>query len=178
MKNGKPPEKPVRWYAPTKKVLARLLALGVPKGAIYDAEKGETWDKITMRHGESLGVLDGLRGFGGKRSIKGALARFHDQGATVVDIETGQDSRTHGVAMYAEATSTRRKMPESEKLARAEARRKKDGKMLKRDAYEVWRGIGTVEQKEEATGWSRAALYAEFGKTGAPAGRPPKAATT
>src|SRR5579871_6158636 len=108
MKKGKIALIPVRWYAPNKKAAARLEALGATKMKLYEAEKGETWDKITMRQGECLGVVDGFRAFGmTKREIHNAVDRFHSQGATILDVETGQDSRTHGPAMFDVATGPR-----------------------------------------------------------------------
>lgn len=170
---------PARWYASTKKAAARLEGLGVPKMKIYEAEKGETWDKITMRQGECLGVLDGLRAFGmGKREIHKAVDRFHSQGATILDIETGHDSRAHGPTMFDVATGPRRLLEADRHLmseARADAYRKKHGMASKAAAHKIWHMVGpSIQAKVEATGWSRAALYNEFGRTGTPLGRRPK----
>lgn len=166
--------KPVRWYAPDQRALDRLVTLGASKAAIYQGWKGQTPDKIRMRQGEVLGVVDGLRAFGLKRAVRAAVENIHKFGATIFDHDTGQNSRDDLLAMYEAATSPRQKLTETEKLARADARRKKSGQMLTRDAYEVWKGPGTVEQKAHATGWSPSALNAKFGPSGAPAGRPPK----
>lgn len=177
MKNGKALPKPARWYAPDKKAEARLLALGAPRRSIYRAHEGETVGKFRMRRGEYLGIVDGLRAFGGKRGIDKAVAIIHGDGATIIDIETGKDSRSNGISMYKEALSPRRQSEEYKKVMRDERmdkRRKANGQMLKRDAYVVWMTPGmSTEEKEAATGWPRATLYAMFGKTGAPAGRRP-----
>lgn len=170
---------PARWYASSKKVAARLEALGVPDAKVYFADKGQTWDKITMRQGEFLGVLDGLRAFGmGKREIHKAVDRFHSQGATILDIETGHDSRSHGPAMFDVATGPRRLLEADKNLmaqARADAYRKKRNMMSKADAHKTWHMVGpSIQAKVDATGWSRAALYGEFGRTGTPLGRRPK----
>jgi hypothetical protein len=181
MKNGKAPLTAIRGYAPNKKVVARLVASGLTARQIYEAEKGQTWDKITMRDGEVIGVVDGLRAFGGLREIKKAVERFHGQGATVLDVETGKDSRTHGIAMRDDVTKPDRQSPEYLKLLeeKADARRKKDGKMLKREAYVVWRNPAlSVAEKAELTGWPASTLNAIFGRSGAPAGRRPKQAAT
>ncbi len=170
----KTPPKCAKWYAPIKEAFDRLVALGAPKGGIYQGWKGETPEKIRMRAGEFLGVVDGLRAFGGKRTITAAVKHIHKFGAAILDLDTGRDSKTNGLELRDEATGPRRKLTMTEKLARADARRKANGQMLNRDAHDVWHGLGTVAQKVEATGWSRQALYDAFGKTHAPTGRPPK----
>lgn len=182
MKRRKSPPKarpvPVRWYADSQKTMDRMLALGVPKGKIFQGWKGQTVEKFRMREGEYLGVLDGLRGFGGKREIRAAVKRVHSFKAAILDIETGEDSCTHGVEMFDKATKPRRRSldeyrAEREKLD--DKRRKRRGMKTKAEAYIDWHNPNlTVEEKVERTGWSRAALYDAFGKTGAPAGRPPK----
>lgn len=168
----------VRGYAPDKKALARLMAAGLPKTKVYEADKGETWDKFTMRQGEYLGVVDGFRAFGGKRDMLKAVKRFHDNGATILDVETGQDSRAHGPAMHDDATKPRNPSSEYQRLTRderADARRLKNEQMTKLQAHAVWFNPRlTTAEKEAITKWSRAALYKVFGPTGVPAGRPPK----
>lgn len=171
---AKPLPKPVRWYAPDQKIFDHLVGLGTPKGAIYQGWKGQTPEKINMRHGEVLGVVDGFRAFGGKRAINAAVKHIHSKGATILDLDTGRNSRDHALELRDDAVGVRRKLPESVKLAQADARRKASGQMLKADAWEVWKGPGSVAQKAEATGWPQSALYAAFGKTHGPTGRPPK----
>lgn len=171
--------KPIRWYALDEKAEKRLLALGAPQRAIYRGWKCEIPGRFKMRPGEVLGVVDGYRAFGiGKRAIAKAVDAIHADGATIVDVETGRDSRAHGHILFDDATSPRRKSPEYLKLMaeeRADAYRKKHRQMMKAQAYVIWKKAGmSVDEKAEITGWSRAALYNAFGKTGAPAGRPPK----
>lgn len=166
---------PVRWYAPDEKAEKRLLALGVRSSMIYRGWKGEVPGKFRMRAGEFLGVVDGLHAFGvGLRAIKRSVALIHADGAAVLDVETGQDSRTHGIAMY-DGVISRRRLTQDEKLLRAEKRREKDGMASTREAHTIWFGPGTIPQKVTATRWSRSLLHKTFGKSGAPPGRPPKA---
>ena len=177
------PAIPARWYAQDEKALKRLTALGVPKGKIYlGYTKAEHWSRIIMRKGEHLGIVGGLRAFGGLRDIPKAVARFHDQGATVVDVETSLDTRTHGVAMRDDATKPQRQSQEYDWLLaeeRADARRKKSGKMLKREAYIVWRNPKlSIAEKADLTGWPPSTLNAVFGPSGAPAGRRPNSQAT
>lgn len=133
-----------------------------------------------MRQGECLGIIGGLRAFGGLRDVPKAVKRFHDQGATVLDVETNQDTRAHGIAMREDMTKPQRQSKEYEKLLaeeRAEARRKRDGKMGKRESYVVWRNPKlSIAEKADLTGWPPSTLNAVFGPSGAPAGRRPKVA--
>lgn len=179
MVTNKTPPKAARWYAPDQKAESRLLAAGADTRHIYRAWKGEVPGKFKMRRGEYLGVVDGLRAFGpGKKAIKEAVDAIHADGASVLDIETGQDSRNDGVAMATEASSPRKLSPEARRLMgeeQAEKHRKKNGQMLKREAYAVWKNPNlSVEEKAEITRWSKSALYAAFKASGAPAGRRPK----
>ncbi len=171
------PLKPVRWYAPDLKSENRLAALGVDRKYVYRGDNGEVPSKISLRAGECLGIVGGLRTFGGKVAIKKVLKRFHDQGATVVDIETGQDSRAHGGDMFDAATGPVRQSSEYARLMRihhSEERRKKHGMASRGEAEKTWKTPGlSVAEKQDITGWSRAALYDAFGRSGAPAGRRP-----
>lgn len=183
MKKAKQPDprsEPIRWYAPDQKAFDRLLALGVRKGAIYEGWKAEHWSKIIMRQGESLGVLDGYRAFGdGIRLISKAVDHFHRHGATIVDIETGRDSRTHGHILASEATGPRRMSAEyRRKMAdeKAEARRTKAGGMPSREAQIEWKkpNIMSADERAKHIGIPRSTLYKMFGPSGAAAGRRPK----
>lgn len=178
MSKPKTPLIPARWYAPDEKTQKRLIALGAPKGKIYMGwTKAEHWERVTMRNGECLGIVGGLRAFGGLRDIPKAVKRFHDQGATILDVETKQDTRTDGVEMRNDLSKPQRRSEEYDKLLieeRADARRKKDGKMLKREAYIVWRNPKlSIAEKADLTGWPPSTLNAVFGPSGAPAGRRP-----
>jgi hypothetical protein len=172
----------IRWYAQDKKVFDRLVTRGILKGAIYAGwTKAEHWTAITMRDRkpkEALGVIDGLRAFGGLRDIKKAITRFHGHGAVIVDIDTGQDSLTHGVDMFDAATGPRKFSAEYSKALqdeRADKRRNKKGQMSRHDAQAIWLNpkLKTAE-KAKLTRWSRAALYDAFGKSNSLTGRPPK----
>lgn len=156
-----------------------MIEMGIPETQIYRGWKNEVPGRFHMRAGEYLGVLDGLRAFGtGKRAVNNAVAAIHEDGATILDIETGQDSRTHGVAMANEASRPRKLSPEAQRLLsveRAEKYRQKNGMMLLTEAYKVWWNAQlSVAEKMEITRWSKSALYNEFGAPGAPAGRRPK----
>ena len=172
------PPKVLRYYAPTPKVLAAMVAMGIKDKFIYEGWKpSEHWTKIKLPAGEGLGVLDGLRAFGGKVAIKKAIAHFHDRGTPIVDLETKQDSLRHGVAMFDAATGPRKPTAKYDRLSQDEAldaRRTAKGQMRKNDAAAVWfdKELKT-EEKIKLTGWSKGALYAAFKKSGAPAGRPP-----
>ena len=179
MVSVKIPSKPTRWFAPDDKARKKLEALGVRRCFIYEAKEGERWEKITMKSGEGLGVIGGWKAFGGKVAIKKAEARFHGQGATVIDVMTGQNSRSHSASMFQDATGARRFTPE-EKAARAKEaankRRKASGAMLDYDARIEWhRKDGkSVDEKAEYIGWPRSSLSAMFGPSGNPPGRRPK----
>jgi hypothetical protein len=181
MSTKKTATKPVRWYAPDEKTLKRLMALGAPKQHIFHGwSKTEHWERVKMRAGESLGVVDGLRAFGKtKRPVKQAVAHFHAQGATIVDIESGEDSRTHGIAMLDDIE--RAAKPSAAYLAqleeeRREAWRQKHRVMPKEKAYTIWRHptMKVYEKLDLMHGWTKDVAYREFGHTGRPAGRPLK----
>ncbi len=177
---AKPKTPPIvaRWYAPDKKTEARLIYLGARPKHIYSGwTKAEHWDRITMRSGEALGVVDGLRAFGTtKRPVKAAVAHFHAQGATIVDIESGNDSRTHGIEMLDEIEKPAK--PSAEYLAqlqeeKREAWRQKHRVMPKEKAYIIWRHpVMSVKEKLDLMhGWTKDVAYREFKETGRPAGR-------
>ena len=173
----KTPLTAIRWYAPDLKTENRLLASGAVQKYIYRGDRDERPDKIKLRAGECLGIVGGLRTFGGKVAIKKVLKYFHDQGVTILDVETGQDSRTHGVEMFDAATGPRRQSSEYNRMMavqRSDAYRKKHGMASKGEAQKTWHTPGlSVSEKMTLTGWSRGALYAAFGRSGAPAGRRP-----
>ncbi len=170
---------PIRYYAQDQRAHDQLVKLGAAPGKIYKGwTKTEHWNRIAMRQGEVLGVVDGFRAFGLYRQIKAAVKRFHDQGATIFDCITKQDSRAHSVEMFDDATGSRKVSAEYAKMLadeKTDARRKKDGKMLKHHAQQIWLNPKLkTDEKAKHTGWSRAALYAAFGKSNSVTGRPPK----
>lgn len=175
MERKKSAPKPVRYYAPTDRVRLRLEDKGIPRNKIYEAKDGEDWDKIRMKSGEWLGVLDGLRGFGGAVKIRKAVKHFHDQGVTIVDIETGLDSMTHGISM--EHTALEPVRLSSEEI---EARRRSDaimrqiimGGMGERDALVHWRDAKlTTEEALNKIRWTKSMAFKILGARGLPAGR-------
>lgn len=177
-KNPEIRPKAIRWYAPDEKAAKRLVALGAVKAHIYHGwTKTEAWDRINMRRGETLGVVDGLRAFGKtKRPVKQAVAHFHEQGATILDIETGKDSRAHGIAMLDEIEKPPK--PSAEYMAqlqeeKREAWRQKHGVMPKEKAYIIWRHpvMSVAEKLDLMHGWTKDLAYREFKETGRPAGR-------
>lgn len=172
------PKTPARWYAQDDKTRLKLEARGIPRKQIYEAANGEAWNKFRMKDGEYLGTLGGLRVFGGAIAIKKALDHFHRDGAAILDIETGQDSMAHGVAMYDAATGPRRLTDEDKAIMneqRASAYREKHRMASKAEAHRIWHKVGpSIQAKIKATGWSKGALYAAFGRTGSPLGRRPK----
>lgn len=170
-----------RWYAPDEKAMKRLIAAGAPKEKIYFGwTKTQHWEKVTMRDGEGLGVVDGFRAFGTtKRPVKQAVQRFHDQGATIIDVETGMDSCRHGVQMYEAITKPPRPSPEYLRQLQEEKReawRIKNGVMPKEKAYIIWRNaaMSVPDKLDLMHGWTKDLAYREFGHTGRPAGRPLK----
>ncbi len=187
MKKAKKQEiapKIARWYAPDEKTMKRLVALGAPRTKIFDGwTKTEHWERVTMRQGEYLGVVDGLRAFGAtKPPVKEAVARFHKQGATILDIESGKDSRNHALDMLDEITTPAK--PSAAYLAQLQAERReawrlKHRVMPKEKAYIIWRDQSlTIPQKLRFMhGWTKDVAFREFGKSGRPSGRPRKSET-
>ena len=133
-----------------------------------------------MKSGEALGVVDGYRAFGeGKRIITKAVDRFHAQGATIFDIETECDSRTHGHILLSEALGSRRRSAESKRRMAdeaTEARRIKAGGMSDREAEIEWKksSIMSTDERAELVGIPRSTLYVRWGRSGALSGRRPK----
>ena len=178
MKSPKTAPKPIRYYAQDQKAFDRLVRHGARKQDIYEGwTTSEHWSKVRLNAGEPLGVVDGFRAFGGAVAIKKAIARFHGQGAVIVDCDTGQDSKTHGVEMFDAATGPRKPTSEYARLSKDEkldARRGAKGQMRKGDARAVWSNPRLkVFEKIKLTGWSKGALYAAFSKSGGMTGRPP-----
>lgn len=170
----------VRGYARHEKDAKRLITAGIPDKYIYRADKKEVIGKFKMRKGEYLGVVDGLLAFGtGRRAIDVAVKLIHDQGATVLDVETGRDSRASGVQMLNEALDPPRPSKEyMAELARQKAvvARVARGVMLERDAIVIWRNpkFSVAEAIDLMHGWRPATAYKVLGRRDVPAGRRPK----
>lgn len=169
-----------RGYARDKKDVARLEAAGIPRNHIYVADKGETPGKFKMRRDEFLGVVDGLLAFGkGRRTIDAAVKMVHSWGATVLDMETGRNSRASGVQMMNEALDPPKPSPEyMAELARQRAatRRRESGQMAEREALIIWRNpkFSVAEAIDLMHGWRPATAYKVLGARGVTAGRRPK----
>jgi hypothetical protein len=169
--------KAVRGYARHERDVKRLEASGLPTNHIYRADKGELPGKFKMRPGEFLGVVDGLLAFGPtRRPFSAAVALIHAQGATVLDVESGLNSREHGVEMANLALNP--PQPSAEYLAqvaeeRREAWRKKHRVMPKDQAFPIWRNpvLSLPEKLDLMRGWTKDMAYKAFGPTGRPAGR-------
>jgi len=184
MKKAKQPQtppKPARCYAPDKKTFERIAATGYNRNHIFKGwTVAEHWDKVTMRGGEALGVVDGYRAFGtGVRVITKAVDRIHAQNAVIVDIETGQDSCRHGHILISEATGPRRMSAEyRRKMADEKAEKRLEAKagMSKHEIEIEWKkpGIMSADERAKYLRIPRATLYAKFGHSGASAGRRPK----
>lgn len=180
MKSAKPTPKAVRGYARHEKDAKRLEAAGLLPRQIYRADKGQTLDKFKMRPGEFLGVVDGLLAFGkGRRAIDAAVKLVHSWGATVLDVETGRNSRDSGVQMLNEALDPPKPSPEyMAELARQKAvqRRKDNGVMGAREATIIWRNpkFSVAEAIDLMHGWKAANAYKVLGRRDVPAGRRPK----
>lgn len=180
MKKPKTPPNAARGYAPDKKTFARLVAAGVSPAKIYLGYEKQTPDKFKMRPGEYLGVVNGLLAFGkGRRGIDAAVRKIHAEGAAVLDVETGLDSREHGVRMMNEALDP----PKPSKEYMAELARQKaivnriaKGAMLERDAIIIWRNpkFSVKEAIDLMHGWKPATAYKVLGRRDVPAGRRPK----
>jgi len=155
--------KVARGYARDESDSKRLKAAGVK--TIYRADRGETLDRFRMRNGEFLGVVDGLRAFGGRREIGKAVKLIHSWGCTVIDAETGLQSRQDGVEMMRQAIAPKLKPGRAEELQILSAKsRTDDGRLSKRKAEMIWRNRGyTVEETVELSGWPQATAYHVFG---------------
>lgn len=180
MKKISQPQTPVRWYAPDQKAADRLLALGATERGLYRGWKGQIPGKFKMRPGEFLGVVDGYRAFGsGIRAITQAVDLIHKDGATILDLDTGRDSRTHGHILASEATGPRRQSAEyKRKIADENAEKRLESKagMSKHEIQIEWKkpGIMSADERAKYLRIPRATLYAKFGPSGAAAGRRPK----
>jgi len=152
-----------RGYARNESDSKRLKAAGVK--TIYRADKGETLDRFKMRAGEFLGVVDGLRAFGGKRDIGQAVKLVHSWGAIVIDAETGLQSRHDGVEMMRQALAPQLKPGRAEEMQALSVKsRLNDGRVSERKAKMIWRNLSfTITEAVELTGWPQSTLYFEFG---------------
>jgi len=152
-----------RGYARDESDSKRLKAAGV--NTIYRADKGETLDRFKMRAGEFLGVVDGLRVFGGKRDIGQAIKLIHSWGCVVIDAETGLQSRHDGVEMMRQALAPKLRPGVAEEMQALSVKsRIDDGRLTERKAKMIWHNLGyTVAEAMELTGWPQSTMYFKFG---------------
>jgi hypothetical protein len=154
-----------RGFARDEKDERRLRANGVR--TIFRADKGEPLARITMRQGEYLGVVDGLKALADHRAIIAKeVKRLHDMGATVIDVETGLQSRTDGVEMLRLALAPKGISREraAEFQAQSVKSRLDDGRMDERRAKALWHDDRyKITEFEEVTGWPRSTAYVKWG---------------
>lgn len=166
MQNGKPPNKKARGFARDERDEKRLRDAGVK--TVYRANKGETLDKVNMRQGEFLNVVDGLKALAGHRAIIAKeVARLHKMGATVIDAETGLESRTDGVEMLRRAMAPKGipKEQAQEFQRQSVKTRLADGRMEPKRAERMWHDRRyNLAEFEEFTGWPRATCYVKWGR--------------
>lgn len=158
------PIKIARGFARDEKDERRLRAVGVR--TIFRADKGEGLERVKMRDGEYLGVVDGLKALADHRAIIAKeVKKIHDAGATVIDAETGLQSRVDGVEMMRLALAPKgiSKEKSAEFQAQSVKSRLDDGRMDERRAKALWHDDRyKLEQFEELTGWPRATAYSKW----------------
>jgi hypothetical protein len=169
MVKDSPVNRIARAYAQDEKAEQRMIALGIPKRKIYRADKGQTLGRFSMRKGEFLGVVGGVRGLitgDSKKAIDDAVDKVHGWGATVLDIETGFDSRTHGVKMFRLAFAPKGPEPEvAHAMQEAAAKARRNGQMPIEKAETIWDDprYHSLIHALEAMGWKQATAYTYFG---------------
>jgi len=155
-----------RGYALDRAGVARLKAAGVR--TIYCAADGELpGSKFNLRKGERLAVPDGLRTFGSTRKqMQSAIKLVHSWGATILDIDHGENSRDHCVEMLDRALSHRplssRRASELAELSVASKRAKK---WPEEKAERAWHdpNVKTIPLFFAMTNWPQSSAYAAFG---------------
>lgn len=159
------PIKIARGFARDEKDERRLRAAGVR--TIFRADKNEGLSRIKMRDGEYLGVVDGLKALADHRAIIAKeVKKIHDAGATVIDAETGLQSRIDGVEMMRLALAPKgiSKERSAEFQAQSVKSRLDDGRMDERRAKALWHDDRhKLEEFEEITGWPRSTANAKWG---------------
>jgi hypothetical protein len=168
-------KKIIRGFARTEKDEARLLACGVPDKAIYRAYRDQPFETVMLKSGDELHVVDGFRAISsGRTAIVAAYKRVHDMGATIVDAETKQNSREHGVEMLDEALKPKKPSAEHMRMMQAKAAElKRQERISESAAQKFWRNskLSVQEALELMTGWTQSAAYKVFGPRNFGAGR-------
>ncbi len=177
--NAKAIARAQRGYARNARDEAILLASGIKAEAIYLEGRGsETLGRVRMRASEVLATVHGLRALGdSRRDIVAEVARIHEAGAAVLDVETGLRSDRDGVAMLDRALARlrgERVMPEGKaaSMQRRSVKARVGDRMPKREALGHWRNprLTTGEAIELMTGWSARTAYIQLGARGLPVG--------
>ena len=165
-----------RGYGPDRKAVARLKAVGVR--TVYCGADGEVPGKFRLRKGETLGVVDGLRAFGSQRKEMAAAVKLvHSWGATIVDIDHGENSRDHALDMLDRALLSRPLSPEkAAEMAKLSAKVRNKNKWPADRAERKWfdPAIKDPETFTALTGWPESTAYAKFGPRFARTKRPRK----
>ncbi len=171
--------KPTRGYARNEREELILVAAGLKPDRVYREGRGaETIDRVHMRAGELLATVGGLRALGdSRRDIVEAVRRLHDQGAAVLDVETGFRSDRRGAEMLDRALAKlmgERVMPPGKAVAmQAKSLKARIGhRMPEREALKHWRDprLTIGEAIQLMTGWSARTAYEHLGPRGLPAG--------
>jgi hypothetical protein len=155
-----------RGYARDESDEKRLRKCGVR--VVYRADQGETLDRVNMRPGEFLGVVDGYKALADHRvQMVKAYQRIHKMGATVIDAETLLQSREDGGEMMRRALAPKNALtPEraAELAMLAAKERIKDGRWPSERALRVYRDDRyDNDEFAEMTGWSYSTFYSKFG---------------
>ena len=154
-----------RGFAVDQDGVDRLKQHGVR--TIYCAADGETLDKFTLRKGETMSVVDGLRTFGKTRKeIHAAIKLVHSWGATIVDVERNENSRDHCFEMLDRALNHRPLSSDrAAELAELSHAARRAAKWPKDRAKRAWHNpdVKTIKAFVRLTDWPQSSAYAEFG---------------
>ncbi len=169
-----------RGYARNERERLILMDAGVTDDHIYLKGRGaESLARITMRQGELLATVGGLRALGDSRhDIVAEVRRFREMGAAILDIETKWRSDQQGAEMLDRALARLRgeiTMPpgKAQDMQAKSVRARLGKRMPQREALTYWRDprLATGEAIKRMTGWSTRTAYVKLGKRGLPSGR-------